>query len=1212
MASTFTSSSFRSAQPPRPTMASTTTLLLSLFSAILPFASPVAGQSFPYVPTEILMPDPTCVDGSVPCSASDLAFVFRQTASGKVEFRSLNFSASVDADDISLDRPAGSTTLPFLDDEPKSTAFGAARTANGSLLVYAGDCKTGVSDVWSFDYEDGGDWYRRGLKNGNERRAPYFLGGTVAFSSSLAPDMDQPTLYTYGGMCETPQSSTTNWQSNANYTKTMLRVAPNDGDTYTSYKMSVASSGGPRTPIAGFTLTGLTPSMTNKSGTVTQQMSYVLLGGHTKTAFINMSTVAVWNLPAETWSYVNIQAPDGGFPKSDLAVKDTSSQSKRQSTADNVYSRSGHTATLSEDGSSIIVIGGWVGDVNTPAEPQLAILEMSEIYSGWQWKIPEKQPDFSGIYGHGAAVLPGNMLMVYGGWETSGSSSRIKRQASAGSLRFYNITSGSWGSSYTNPSSGSSSNDENDAPTDDDKGSSSKRVGLGLGLGFGIAALIGIIIGALCWYKRRRKHINNRDEAVRALSQDPNYYNHEYPEMAENDPWGLDNSAWYGRGDPYSAGERSLGYESMRGARSGMPGLHIPHKSMPRPSRGGYVPTGPRPGSFPGPIHPIYEDEEEEIYQNRGLYDHAATPTSDVHSDPFQTPVTGTGPNGIPHPVCLTPGGGNRASATPSPENPRHDPEVQDWVTEVDAAEGLLARMNSRRSQHQNTQNVEGAEGHVARMNSRRSQNQGSFGHSQGRNSPTRHNSNRSAALRDDESRSGSNLSDSARSAAESIKAKARQLNPMAPALLAAGAEHPKPGSSSSDSYNTARSSFHALQAEGPSLLMGDRGQQRYDDDEPSSPSKSKPRRGWLGSFRRMFSGASTPTSSREDMSGVRRSFDQEPVTGDYEPGLVGLRGELLRRKQGRQDWEGLDPIPRGAMMSGGAGPEPGTESDWDIERAVEQRLVQVMFTVPRERLRVVNGNEEGSDREDEDLMRPQAAELVDPDDETDLSRGDSIREKQREASYDHPALRTVEEPRRQEMDEMDNAMAEKQGLMQGEEEERLNEKQRYEEKQQLLDEKRAKEKRVAEEEALQVQQMEEEPTKRKLSHQPPPPEPPTSTIQQPKPSHLQPHPLFQRQSPSGSPSPSPSPSPSFNRPSFQSQRQGRKDSNNSTDDFLLPEFTPRDHRFSHSTNRSSGVVMEAQAVPITRERARTRVLAMVDSFENLSRENSPSPTRFQ
>ncbi|KAF5018476.1 hypothetical protein F66182_9530 [Fusarium sp. NRRL 66182] len=1185
-------------------MTITTIILLTTL-----LASPAAAHSFPYVPTEILMPDPTCVDQSVPCTASDLAYIFRQTASGGIEFRSLNFSASVNADQVSLERPAGRVTLPFLDNKPRSTTFGAARTANGSVLVYSGDCSTGSGDVWSFNYEDGGEWYRRGLSdNSQRRRAPYFLGGTVAFSSSLAPEMDQPTLYTYGGMCARPESGddAANWQSDANYTKTMLRLAPTNGDAHTPYSMSVASSGGPRTPIAGFTLTGLTPSMTNKSGVVTQQMSYVLLGGHTKSAFINMSTVAVWNLPAESWSYVNIQAPDDGLPTSDLAVKDTGSIASRRSTAntaDNVYSRSGHTATLSEDGSSIVVLGGWVGDVDTPAEPQLAILEMSEAYSGWQWKIPSEQPDFAGLYGHGAAVLPGNMLMVYGGWETSSSSSRrkAKRQALSGNLRLYNITSGSWGSSYTNPLADSSSDSENDkAPTDDDSGSNSKRLGLGLGLGFGIAALIGLIIAALCWYKRRERHRSNRDEAVRALSQDPNYYNNVYPDMMEeSDPWGLDSAPWYGGNDPYAA--RSLGYESMRGARGGLPGLQNPNKSLPRPSRGGYVPTGPRPGSFPGPIHPIYEDDEEDNYHHQGLYDPPVhTPTSEVHSDPFQTPVTGTGQNNIPHPVCLTPGGGNRALATPSPESPRHDPEVQDWVTEVDAAEGLLARMNSRRSQHQGAQNLDNAEGLPGRVNSRRSQNQGVQGHGQGRASPTRHNSTRSAALRDDESRSGSNLSESARSAAESIKAKARQLNPLAPAFLATGAEHPKPGSSSSSSYNTARSSFGALQAEGPSLLMGDRGP-RHEDEEPGSPSKSKPRRGygWLGSLKRVFSGASTPTSSHEDMSGVRRSFDQEPVSGDYEPGLVGLRGELLRRKQGRRDWEGVE---RGAMMSGGAGPEPGAESDWDIEKAVEQRLVQVMFTVPRERLRVVNGNEEGSDREDEVPMKPQAAELVDPDNESHPSRGGSLREKQAEHRYEHPGLRRVEELQKEDDDVTD----EKHGLFDDREQELLDERQRLVDEGQQLDEKRAAEHGLAEEQLEQIQHREEA----QKREQPPSQEQqaPVPTIQQPQTSHLQPHPIFQPPSPSPSPSPSLSPSPSPNRPP-QSRRHTRGDSANSVGGFLH-HADLAEPRFSHSTDRSSGILMEAQAMPLTRERPRTRVLAMVNSFESLSRENSPSPTR--
>ncbi|KAG5927458.1 hypothetical protein E4U42_002209, partial [Claviceps africana] len=54
----------------------------------------------------------------------------------------------------------------------------------------------------------------------------------------------------------------------------------------------------------------------------------------------------------------------------------------------------------------------------------------------------------------------------------------------------------------------------------------------------------------------------------------------------------------------------------------------------------------------------------------------------------------------------------------------------------------------------------------------------------------------------------------------------------------------------------------------------------------------------------------------------------------------------------GRQDWEGdVD-----------AAPVPADDWDAEIERAVERRLVQVMFTVPKERLRVVNGEDPDPD----------------------------------------------------------------------------------------------------------------------------------------------------------------------------------------------------------------------------------------------------------
>ncbi|KAH6890606.1 hypothetical protein B0T10DRAFT_403460 [Thelonectria olida] len=1155
-----------------------TTAAATLFLAASPLAS---AHSFPYVPTQLLLPGPTCAESTTPCEGGDLVYIFRQTDAGDVQFRSLNYSSGV-TQSPTFESPTDGE-LPFLKDESDTTAFGVARTPNGTLLVYSGDCETGSSHVWSYSASDNNGWTQRGLnRKGSGNRAPNFLGGTIAFSLNLAPDMDQPTIYTYGGMCSSPTDNTTTWQGDANYTKTMLNVAPDSNDADTDFVASLASTDGPRTPIAGFTLTELTPSMTNKSGVVTQQASWVLLGGHSETAFINMSTAAVWNLPAQSWSYVDIQAPSTSIKTELAASKRSSKQRRRRATIDNVYSRSGHTATLSEDGMSIIILGGWVGDVETPAEPQLAILEMSEAYSGWQWSIPQKQPSMS-IYGHGAAVLPGNVMMVYGGWEmSSSSSSKAKRQIST-STRFFNLTSNTWASSYKNPNVNSEISDDGNAPKQDGQ-PNSKRLGLGLGLGFGLAVLIAICIAVFCWYRKYQRRRQNRDQAVRALSQDANHFLPDHDEMMERDDEHWDGAAWTGSGqDPYQAGERSLGYESLRTTRGGafggpLPGLHIPRKPVvPRQSTRGYAPTGTRPTSFvsaPNQIHPIYEDDEEESYhQQARIKEDVQTPTSDAPSDPFQTPVANN-----PPPILFASGG--RGSATPSPEGPRHDPEVQDWVSDVDAADAMLARMNSRGGQ--------------------------------GRGSPTRRNSSRATAYRDDESRSGSNLSESARSAAESLKATSKRGTLPGPLLLAGGVDHPKPGSSSSSSYNTARSSFGALRAEGPSLLLGNDNGAYFEDEppQPSSPSKSKPRRGWLGSLRRVFSNSSTPTSSHEDMSQIRRSFDQEPYAGDYEPGLVGLHGELLRRKQGRQGWE---QDGEGAGLTAAAGVNRSPESDWDIERAVEQRLVQVMFTVPRERLRVVNGDADGSDPDEEvPVLQPQSAVLVDP--ETETNAGSSINEK----ILERDELRVKDDEKMDEKPDVEDAIVD----------EKLKEIEKELQRDQEDDEKRMSrfEEKQPEQPPRAQQDLLEKPP---LQPQPQPlqslesPQP----LQPPQPLHLHPiHPLFHhhqvRPSLSASPSPPPLASASHSRSHSRSQSRHTRNRSRqlSTDTGNLSfaqhlELPYLERHLTHETDdsmgrrSSAGVVMEAQAMSLSREKPRTRVLAMVDSFESLSREGSPSPS---
>lgn len=980
-------------------------------------AARVAAVSLPYLPAQILMPS-SCFDEENDCAGSDTAYVFSGASGGEsdeVEFKALDYSGDVD-DDTKLETITDGT-LPFLSGKSATRTYAAARTVNGSVVVYAGDCDGGVGDLWS--YEDGGDGWREVAMETHDTseasRGPFFMGGMIAFSSRLAPEMDEPTIYTYGGMCSTPamaDADNTWWQSSGNYTKTMMKLDPagndededdKDDEALPSYALSVASNAGPRTPMAGFTVTGLTPSRSNVSGTVTQQVGYVLLGGHTQSAFINMSTAAVWKLPEESWSYVSVQAPEQE-PSAELALK---AATKRDSEVDNVYSRSGHSAVLSADGESIVVLGGWVGDVDTPAEPQLAVLEMSQTYSNWRWKIPKDQPS-GGIYGHAATVLPGNVMMVYGGWEISdGAETRKRQDGGLGSgARFLNLTSMEWGSSYTNPSGRSSSGDGGDNDNDNDSGdsnenssgndsddrqdapesggSSSKtiRLGLGLGLGLGIGLLLLLIIGVFCFFRiRKKRRAAARDSAIQSLRQDAAHFRHDDDEMMERDdfPW---PGNWYTGGqDPYQQGERSLGYESLRGGRGqyqqqGLGG-GVMRKPLPRQLRGGYTPAVPAGGAYGSSMNPIMEDDEEESMHHRL---NPGTPTSEVPSDPFLTPI-GAAP--------MLGGAYAAVSASPPPEANeknarRYDPDVQDWVSDVDAAETLLTSMNPRR----------------------------------GRISPTRRNSTRSAAaLKDDDSRHGSNLSDSSAVRVSPTHAPRRLMNfagssgLLAGSTVLAGSDAQKPGSSSSSSYRTAKSAFGTLQAEGPSLLLGGAtgaaagyaaaNAQRtstsspdydHEDDIPGSPSKSKPqRRGWLGSLKRVFStsGNTTPTGSSRADSPIRERLSFEYM-GDYEA-RPGLNGELLRRKQGRYDWDSAD-----AHEGGYDGNEKGKREDWDIERAVENRLVQVMFSVPKERLRVVNPDEKAEDDDgvsmksgrapnSQQLSNPHRAEIVDPEKEQDL-----------------------------------------------------------------------------------------------------------------------------------------------------------------------------------------------------------------------------------
>lgn len=633
--------------------------LLQLLPRVTAYSSsPSSPTSLPYIPTTVL----------VPSVNSNTIYLFSATASGQVELLALDISSTLSARSYNNIRTL-TQDVPFFANSGNAdiaATFTPTILQDGSIFVYAGKCSSSDSSsatAWTYTPSENpssiAKWESSTIALFSTQSGPRYLGGVTAFANQVAPTLSNSTLYIYGGMCPTDVAAaassaistevagsasiaSSQWQSRATYSNQMLKLVPSS-DTYTA---SVVPSKGPPVAEAGFTFTPLLASQSNYSGTVTQSVNSVLLGGHTETAFVNLSTAAIWSLPEEVWSFVSIANP---VVSSNTELASAQKESLSMLAAPD--SRSGHTAVLSEDGNSLVILGGWVGDVGQAADPQLAVLHMGPDYGQWQWSIPSTQPSGLGIYGHGAALLPGNVMLVYGGYTINASSpsAKIVRKRSSpdnNSLMFYNLTDSSWSEEYVNPSYISTSA----LPSSAKSTTKTSRIGLGVGLGLSIPLAIFFLLLLARSCRRRIRERSRRHETVRALAQDHQQFLPGHDEMIEISPsnlWGLGGESGFYTGghDPYNTGQRSLGFESLRGARSSpvfptyqSPNLgDIKEPNMPGPSfssgrklsrnktRGLYRPTTINDyelflatGAIGGAatvngnrIHPIYEAEEE-------------------------------------------------------------------------------------------------------------------------------------------------------------------------------------------------------------------------------------------------------------------------------------------------------------------------------------------------------------------------------------------------------------------------------------------------------------------------------------------------------------------------------------------------------------------------------------------------------------------------
>ncbi|KAI4629044.1 uncharacterized protein J4E87_003304 [Alternaria ethzedia] len=1007
--------------------------------------SAVAAQ-MPYNPTRLLQ-------------NNDTLYVFRPSSQSSTQFALSTIDLSFQVKASNLPYNTLYATLPFLDDNAPR-AFTPVLDHDGNLTVYTGDCTLGASggELWSFvpDTSENvvkGSWSKQDVSVVDSSHTSImganYLSGGMTFSSIVGGNAANTGAYFFGGMCPDQNDTTSDWQSAANYSNFMVTLQPSeDTSKPLNYDIDVSSSRGPPIPEAGFTITGLSPTYSDRSdGTQIQQQNFVLIGGHTSAAFINMSQIALFSLPEQGWTFIGVDQPDTS--RTDLAIR---------ADVTSIDPRSGHTAVLSPDGQQIIVVGGWVGDINTPADPQLALLSVADGYGGagdWQWVVPSTTgtglPNDGGLYGHGAAMLPGGVLMITGGYSISSSGTQRRDAAPAANTQTYflNVTSNTWISDYTPPAKESPSESASSGLLS----TTGQKAGLGVGVGIGLAAICGVF-ALYMWYARRmKKRREFREKQLQEISYTTHRYNAEdYPQSFDGRGGNSDALDYItDQNGPYYFPAGTQGGQGWKATNRGdveRTGLLV---EIPSPTRGLRRNLSGRPQYAmgrprgPGSIHPI--DELEEEPDEESAHDNN---TPGRHQEMTETrrksgsAILDNAP--VLDPFTESPGRNRNTlhSASPSPQHQSYEVNTNS-AGRLSPDKSTSERTSSNLSER-STLSWTSSNGGVGRSASMRS-------------GPMLNTAMRANPFKTPDT--------------SPTHDKPGRLSPEDPRTQSFSSLQ---GEQDVDSFRTAQSSFSRLQAEGEVLLGGNPERSRPDTSSSGStthrdsdrsnsraatatpatsfaldlssaprPATRERRMSWLGSVRRVLTRSvssaertrsltTAPTYHepyRDDPTSpvdpfprsINRKSLPAPATTNSTPQRAASDASFWRNRRGKQDWleEEQDPAWRRTAGDDWGAPEdiailererarqewrergsnllvtinseerlptprtpispdqlgvppthdrgddrerpctPASEADWDVEAAVERRVVQVMFTVPKSKLRVVNADIDGA-----------------------------------------------------------------------------------------------------------------------------------------------------------------------------------------------------------------------------------------------------------
>ena len=865
--------------------------------------------------------------------------------------------------------------LPFAADG-KGDPFTPAVEPQGDILVWSGKCQDGArgSQLWRFNGSTESDTAMGGwtmlnteidhqIGNGSSQGAR-FLASAFSFSSSLNTTSAQ--MYAFGGMCPDADSSAKDtWIQSADYSNTMVTIQPSQNPAPDSFIIGTSAGRGPPIAGAGFTMTPLEPTYSlppggdDNNSSQHQNQNYILLGGHTAQAFINMSQAAIFSLPEQSWSFLAVDSPSSVTPKVDLAARAPPA----------VEPRSGHTAVITASGDRMVVFGGWVGDVDTPAQPQLAVLHLGDGYGGngpWRWSIPPQTGlgpgEGTGLFGHGAVMLPGNVMLIMGGYVIpKGENLQPRRDDPRPNELSYlfNTTSSSWISSYVPPTVNSNPRNLTNSPP---RGRSHvDKAGLAAGLTFGVLAAI-ILILLFWWYRRRlkRRHASNTAATEDHLA-DLGDAETKGPRSEMSDaklrggyPWARQSpDVCHGSRESDTDAERTgLLFEIPSPTRGLRRSLH---------SRGSYQPTPRfdegRRAHGPSTIHRIderdeYDEDEanvnsfEKITPSRGTDIFQSGSVYDYHRDSAER---------LKNPSLTS---SSRA----------REMEVRNWVSDWAAADVLMHHQAGRVSpdktdrtsstlSEQSTRSTISAHSYQPSVSRSISQRSAGFF------------SPKSLALTTEMTRAVSPLESHSDQPSPSHGLSPDQGWSRSLAVLSTSQQMKTSGAG-------ANHSFPQLQAESEALLGN------YRDASNVSPTRSKVRpKSWMGSVRRAFTGAdrSMSTSPQRENSTMSSPATYHHTEEGIPRRAASASAMLWQKRQGARDWDVEAEVGGRDGVRDSMAPD-GEDEEWDVESAVERRMVQVMFTVPREKLRVVNG---GPDGDSESIL---SATGQDSDDLSDLA----------------------------------------------------------------------------------------------------------------------------------------------------------------------------------------------------------------------------------